>query len=398
MTGLMRTGGRARRPAFWPPVPSEVFRFSDNRFRENSSASMEANRLDSLERRVDRVAEAALADRKFVSPVDVLVGLGWLPQSRVDEWRQGRVDFLEHALTVDPTKCSDAMRVFRGWAQRRGLVPVETDYVARARDRRSLRFSAGGDLDLERAYRTHWVSPELSAHERERLTARLSRPPELVVISPIKDWTCTVCGGSGDLLLMEEPGPLCLRCADMDHLVFLPAGDAALTRRAKRASRLSAVVVRFGRARRRYERQGILVEEAALERAEGECLVDEEARARRRAREEARREASDLKLQDEIAREIARLFPGCPAERAAAVARHTGTRGSGRVGRTAAGRALDPGAIELAVAAAVRHEDTPYDRLLMDGVSRTQARERVRPEMERILERWRTPVTRLKQH
>ena len=197
--------------------------------------------------------------------------------------------------------------------------------------------------------------------------------------------------GHGRLLLMEGPGPLRMRCADMDHLVFLPAGDAALTRRAKRASRLSAVVVRFSRARKRYERQGILVEETALERAESECLADEEARARRRAREEGRREASDLKLEDEIAREIARLFPGCPEERAAAVARHTGTRGSGRVGRTAAGRALDPGAIELAVAAAVRHEDTPYDELLMAGASRAQARERVRPEVERILERWQTP-------
>src|ERR671910_524713 len=72
---------------------------------------------------------------------------------------------------------------------------------------------------------------------------------------------------------------LCLACADLDHLVFLPAGDAALTRRAKRASRLSAVVVRFSRARKRYERQGILAEEEALERAEAECLADVEREA-----------------------------------------------------------------------------------------------------------------------
>jgi hypothetical protein len=34
------------------------------------------------------------------------------------------------------------------------------------------------------------------------------------------------------------------------------------------------VVVRFSRARKRYERQGILVEEAALEQAEAQCLDD----------------------------------------------------------------------------------------------------------------------------
>jgi hypothetical protein len=83
-----------------------------------------------------------------------------------------------------------------------------------------------------------------------------------VVVSPLREWTCSDCGGTGDLLIMDEPGPLCLACAEMDHLVYLPAGDAALTRRAKAASRLSAVVVRFSRAR--YERRGVLVEENAL--------------------------------------------------------------------------------------------------------------------------------------
>jgi hypothetical protein len=54
----------------------------------------------------------------------------------------------------------------------------------------------------------------------------------------------------------------------MDHLVFLPAGDPGLTRRAHRVSELSAVVVRFSRSRKRYERQGLLVEGAALTQAD----------------------------------------------------------------------------------------------------------------------------------
>jgi hypothetical protein len=67
-------------------------------------------------------------------------------------------------------------------------------------------------------------------------------------------------------------------------------------------------------------------------------------------------------------------------------------RGSGRVGRSAAGRALDEGAIVLAVAASVRHQDTNYDSLLMAGVPRDIARERVRPAIDRVLESWRTPA------
>lgn len=342
-----------------------------------------------LEQRVVRAAEAALAERNVVAAIDVLVGLGWLTPRRVDEWRQGRVAYLEAAVEAGLGKISASMRLFHQWAQARGLRPSETAYLARSRDRRPLRFSKSGDPAIERAYRTHWVSPELSEHKRARLAERQSRPPDLVVVWPSKDWTCVACGGTGWLLIMEEPGPLCMSCADMDHLVFLESGDATLTRRARRASGLSAVVVRFSRSRERYERQGILVEEDALERAEAECLVDEEARARRRERDAARRTEEDLELQKQMAAEIAGLFPGCPAPRAQAIARHATARGSGRVGRTAAGRALDPEAIEFAVAASVRHQDTAYDELLMSGVDRADARERVHGDVSRVLDGWR---------
>lgn len=215
--------------------------------------------------------------------------------------------------------------------------------------------------------------------------------PDLVVVSALKDWSCAECGGGGSLLKMDDAGPLCLACADLGHLVFLASGDAALTRRAKKASGLSAVVVRFSRARKRYERQGILVEEEALERAEAECLADAEVRERRREREQLHRAERELAFQAEMAQEIVRLYPGCSRDRATEIACHTGTRGSGRVGRSAAGRALDPGAITLAVAASVRHRDTGYDELLMSGLDRGEARSLVRDEVTRILDSWRSP-------
>lgn len=221
-----------------------------------------------IEQRVVRAGEEILAAQQHVSAVDVLNRLGWLPAPRIDEWRQGRVDCLESTMQVRPEKISAALEVFRRWADGRGLVATELEYVARTRDRRSLRFSLSGAADVERAYRTHWTSPDLSEARRNRLTERQSRPPDLVVIMPLKDWTCTGCGGTGDLLLMQESGPACMACASLDHLVFLPRGDAGLTRRARQASELSAVVVRFSRSRKRYERQGLLVETAALAAAE----------------------------------------------------------------------------------------------------------------------------------
>ena len=344
-----------------------------------------------LERRVAAAAEATLARTDSVSPVEVLTAIGWLPPGLVDDWRQGRVGCLEHVLSVRPDKLAVALECLRRWAAGKGLEPSEVAYVAATRDRRPLRFTVDGGETGERVWHTHWTRPDLSEAARRRLTERQSKAPDLVVIEPLNEWSCTGCGGSGSHLFMEDGEPLCLGCADMDHLVFLPAGNAALSRRAKKASRLAAVVVRFSRTRRRYERQGILVEEAALEQAEAQCLADEDARGRRRERDRERRAGQDLAFQARLAEAVVRLFPRCHSERAEAIARHAGTRGSGRVGRSAAGRALDEEAVRLAVVASVRHQDTSYDELLMSGVPRADAREQVRPDIDQVLAAWQKP-------
>ncbi len=337
-----------------------------------------------LERRVKRAAEDALTRQRYVSAIDVLLGLGWLAPPHLDRWRQGRIDSLERVVQANLPKITAAMTALRRWAHDKGLTPSETAYLARTRDRRPLRFSVSGDDAIERAYRTHWLAPDLP----QRTVERQSRPPDLVVIWAINEWTSTSCGGTGDFLFMEDPGPLCVGCADLGHLVFLPSGDAALTRRAKRASGLSAVVVRWSRSRKRYERQGILVEPDAIERAERECLSDAQARARRRERDALRRADEDVRLQADLAAAIRARFPRCPAGRAEAIARHAASRGSGRIGRSAAGRALDPDAVATAVAASVRHVDTDYDQLLMSGIDRETARRQVRDRVEEVLRTW----------
>ena len=213
---------------------------------------------------------------------------------------------------------------------------------------------------------------------------------DLLVISPVKAFTCADCGSTeADLMRLEDDAPHCLECVDLDHLVFLPSGNTALTRRARKASTLSAVVIRWSRARKRYERQGVLVEQPALELAEVQCLADEDVRARQRERARERRAIEDVDFQQRMAVEIARLFPRCPADRAEAIAKHAGTRSSGRVGRSAAGRALEENAVTLAVVASVRHQDTRYDDLLMAGVPRAEARNQIRSEVDEVLDRWR---------
>ena len=222
------------------------------------------NKVD-LADRVSMAAETLLADRKQASFVDVLVAIGWLAGSHVSSGLQGRLDCLEETMQVDPSRISQAMTLFESWAAGRGLSPSVTDYVARTPERQTLRFGRRHDPVFEERYRTHWISPDLPKSVQGRLVKKASKPPELVVVMPLnKEWKCHRCHQSGDLLIMEKPGPACLRCVGLDDLEYLPSGDPLLTRRAKAKSIRSAVVVRFSRSRRRYERQGLLVEPQAL--------------------------------------------------------------------------------------------------------------------------------------
>src|SRR3954463_15206131 len=101
------------------------------------------------------------------------------------------------------------------------------------------------------------------------------KPADIVVFLVTHDAKCDDCGldlPSGSMLHVEaDKTALCLDCADLGHLEFLPSGDPALTRRASKHSLKKAVVVQWNRRRKRYERRGTLVESSAIELAEAEC-------------------------------------------------------------------------------------------------------------------------------
>jgi hypothetical protein len=346
-----------------------------------------------LERRVYRAAEAALARQQYVSPIDVLCGMGLLAPVCVDDWRKGRVDFLEGVIQGNPRKISSSMAIFRRWAAEKGLKPSETGYVRHTRGGiLALQFSKSGDPEIEKHYRTHYLSPALGEQKRQKLQEKLEQAPQPVVFQILRDSECSECGAEiaqGSLLSKEAEAALCLSCAHLDDLEYLSSGDAALTRRATKYSERMAVVVRFSRSRGRYERQGILVERTALEKAERECVEDADERAAARVRGAERRREQDRELVVRMVKQIGMLFPGCPAPEALSIAEHTAVRGSGRVGRSEAGRNLGERALTLAVAAAVRHNHTEYDKLLASGVDRAAARERIAGEVEEILAAWR---------
>lgn len=215
---------------------------------------------------------------------------------------------------------------------------------------------------------------------------------ELKVFIATRESKCDECheelGSRAWIVLGAGGRAFCLACAELDHLVFLPTGDAALTRQSRQHSALSAVVLKWSRARKRYECQGLLVEEPALIQAEAECLSDAEARARRREREADRRAEFDRDSVRDFEQRVRELFPNIPSGREMGIAEHACLKYSGRVGRSAAAKALDSEAVRLAVAAHARHHETDYDRLLARGWERLEARHEVDRQVREILQAW----------
>src|ERR1039457_754345 len=343
-----------------------------------------------LVERVTTAAETALADHQYASFIDVLTGMGLL--HNVQMWHNGRVQYLDEMVQGSPEKLLKVIEMFQKWAAERSLrredLPPHASFI-----RTPPKYHTASQFPvLEQAFRLHFVSPQLAEKKLEKLREKVNAaaPPTVfsivraskcsqnaaappTVFSIVKASKCSQCNRElwkGELLTMQGNQPLCMECADLDHLVFLGSGDAALTRRATKHSSLWAVVVRFSRSRGRYERQGVLVQPEALEKAEEECLADADLRAARQARDAERRQFEDVELAALMAEKIRALYPGCPPEEAIGLAAHTAARGSGRVGRSAAGRALDDQALALAVAAWVRHRHTRYDELLMGGQER----------------------------
>jgi hypothetical protein len=124
---------------------------------------MTPNNRKALAARVVRAAWAALSAKGYVSPIDVLVGVGRLAPDAVERWRRGQTDYLERVVQANLSRISEAMKLFRAWAAAQGLSASRMEYLTRRPHHRALRFSKSGHPTIETSYRTHWVSPKLAA-------------------------------------------------------------------------------------------------------------------------------------------------------------------------------------------------------------------------------------------
>jgi hypothetical protein len=115
-------------------------------------------RQDTLYPRLVRAVQDLLQRGKVVTPVEVLVGMELLTREHLEDWRCGRVRYLEAVIHCNLNRLGRLLRILRFHAHDLNLKPSWTAYLRHGKGpKHRLRFTKTGDTRLEEAYATLFV-------------------------------------------------------------------------------------------------------------------------------------------------------------------------------------------------------------------------------------------------
>ena len=95
-------------------------------------------------------------EKGFAAPVDVLIEIGVLDRKKYEDWRRGRVPYLEAVCVSNLHKLSEIMKTVKTYAKENDLKMSVADYRQWGNKSRKLRFSKSGNPNIEKAYATHY--------------------------------------------------------------------------------------------------------------------------------------------------------------------------------------------------------------------------------------------------
>lgn len=138
--------------------------------------TVENYKQDKYYAKVVRAMSAVLAKQQFVSPIDVMLQLQRLTPKQIEDWRFGRIAYLERVTVGGLGTVNRILRLMRFHAHDENLNPSHTAYRRWGRGKKhiTLRFSKTGDPNLEAAWSRRYVSPKLLAAKNK---ARDSKMP-----------------------------------------------------------------------------------------------------------------------------------------------------------------------------------------------------------------------------
>lgn len=111
-----------------------------------------------LEQRVKQYALELVNAKGYVSPIDLLLQIGWLTDEQVKQWRFGKISYLESAAATNLAKLNFALKTLRKFAGEQQWNESMTVYNSWGMGaKRRLIFSKSGYPHMEKMYATHYV-------------------------------------------------------------------------------------------------------------------------------------------------------------------------------------------------------------------------------------------------
>ena len=109
-----------------------------------------------------------IRQKGFAAPVDVLMDVGVLEKKDYEDWRFGRIPFLEKVCHANLRQLSAIMSEVRAYAAKNKLKSSWTFYHQYGKGRKNkLRFSKSGNEKIETAYATHYVDAQRISQLKE---------------------------------------------------------------------------------------------------------------------------------------------------------------------------------------------------------------------------------------
>lgn len=126
------------------------------------------NNVD-LDKEVKRLVNVNRYEKGYVCAVDILLQLGYLTKKDYEDWRFGRVGYLERVCQVNLKKLSLINKTIRKHSTDLGLKSSRTGYNQFGKGmKRPLRFSKSGDKTIEDRYSTHYIDNNRMTELREK--------------------------------------------------------------------------------------------------------------------------------------------------------------------------------------------------------------------------------------
>jgi hypothetical protein len=108
--------------------------------------------------RIVKAVDTELQSRNFVTPIEVFISMELLERRDVENWRAGRIPYLEQVVKCNLAKAGRILRILRFHAHDLNLKPSLTVYKRKtAGGKVPLRFSKSGEQNIEEAYARHFV-------------------------------------------------------------------------------------------------------------------------------------------------------------------------------------------------------------------------------------------------